>query len=266
MSISDFPSELLHTVCVYLPNCDLVSIAGTNSTLCAVAQRLLYRHISLTITAANHGAVTTLATHPDISRYVRTFSLTAHEQSTEFYHLLSTAISGMAEISSLHLFLDPETAWVLNKPGNGGIAYYRLRHFACSFPFDTHVVNFLERAPDMTELEVDATLISPLPNFLPAFIPHLSHFQGPSQVAAHLVPGRPVQALFLSGGMADDSVLSQLAKSTSKIVLLDAVTSSGLLSCLEAIANNMPSLVHLRLMTTYPFDDHPDLVCPGLLT
>jgi len=97
------------------------------------------------------------------------------------------------------------------------------------------------------------------PHLSSNFIPHLSHFQGPSHIAELLVPGRPVEVLYLSSGALDESILSQLAKSTSPIVLLDAITSKGLLSCLEAIADNMPSLCYLRLMTTYAFGDSPDL-------
>lgn len=263
MSLSIFPAELLTSICDHLRDIDLVSVARTDSSLCAVAQRLLYRHISLTMTSENRSVVSTLANRPDIARFVRTFSLTAYGEDSEFHSVLSSAVSGMSEITSLDLLIDPEASWALDQRGPEGVTYPHLRHFTCSFPFDQNVINFLHLSPGVTQLEVNAASAFPLPTVtrLPCgFLPDLSNFQGPSHIAALIVPGRPVEALYLSSGIVDDSVITQLAKASSPIVLFDAISSSGLLSSLEMIANNMPSLVYLRLMTTRPFDDNPDPV------
>lgn len=263
MSLSTFPAELLANICEHLLDIELVSVAGTNSTLCAVAQRLLYRHISITVTCENRNVVSTLARRPDIARFVRTFSLTAYGETSDFHSALSSAVLGMSEITSLDLFIDPEASWVLKAQNTE--AYPHLRHFACSFPFDQNVVDFLHRSSGVTELEINTATESPLPHLSPDFLPNLSNFQGPSHIATLIVPGRPVEALYLSSGIVDDSIISELAKSSCPPVLLDAISGSGLLSSLEAVANSMPSLVYLRLMTTHPFDDHPDLVCPVLI-
>jgi len=262
MSLSVFPTEVLNTICLHLPDLDLLSVAGSNSTLCAISQRLLYRHISVILAAPDPGVVNTLAARPAISRYVRTFSLTLHgEHSAEFYHLLMLALAGMTELESLNLLIGPDNGWILKGCNNEVIEYPRLRHFSCSFPFDQNVTDFLQRTPNVIELELHTTTAPPsyvLPHFPSTSLPLLSHFQGPSRVAELIVPGRPLQALYLSSGVLDQSLLSRLARSTSPIILLDAITNTTLVSYLEAVANNLPSLSYLRLTTMLPFDDHPD--------
>jgi len=83
-------------------------------------------------------------------------------------------------------------------------------------------------------------------NLRPTSIPNLARFTGPHNTARVLVPQRPVEALFLSEVISDDSIFGQL--------------SLGLLLRVTAISRSMPSLHHLQLMTVAPLDDHFDPV------
>ena len=255
-----FPPELLDSICSHLPTADLLAVANTNVVLNAVAQRILYRHISITPAANNLSVLDTLAALPHTATHVRTFSLALHhEQPGAFYTLLAKALGHMTELTSLTLFLDAEASWVLNSETR----YPSLASFASSFPLDSNLADFLSRTPAIVELQVGSALDSNdqsefhLP---PTSIPNLARFTGPHNTARAVVPQRPVEALFLSEVLSDDSIFGQLSQSKSNITIFDAVVSLGLLPCVTAISRSMPSLHHLRLMTVAPLDEHFDPV------
>lgn len=165
----------------------------------------------------------------------------------------------MTELTSLTLFLDADVSWVLNSDAR----YLSLTSFASSFPFDLNLVDFLGRTPAIVDLQVG----SPLPssdqseiNLPPSSIPNLARFTGPYHTARAVVPQRPIEALFLSEVISDDSIFGQLSLSKSNITIFDAVVSLGLLPCVAAISQTMPSLHYLRLMTVAPLDENFDPV------
>ena len=255
-----FPPELLDSICSHLPTTDLVAVAGTNPTLNAVAQRTLYRHISITPAANNLSVLDTLAALPHTATHVRTFSLALHnEQPHTFYTQLAKALGHMTELTSLTLFLDAEASWVLNSEAR----YLNLASFASSFPLDSNLADFLSRTPAIVELQVGSALSTNDQseiNLPPTSIPNLVRFTGPHNTARVVVPQRPVEALFLSEVISDDSLFGQLSLSKTNITIFDAIVSLGLLPCVTAISRSMPSLHHLRLMTVAPLDEHFDPV------
>ena len=254
-----FPPELLDSICCHLPTNDLLAVARANYTLNAVAQRTLYRSISITPAANNLSVLSTLAARPHTATHVRTFSLTVHnEQPHTFYTLLAKALEHMSELTSLSLVLDADASWVLNS----GTRYLSLASFASSFPLDSNLADFLSRTPAIVELQVGSALANDQSeiNFPPASIPNLASFTGPHNTARLVVPHRPVEALFLSEVISDDSIFGQLSLSTSNITIFDAVVDLGLLQCVAAISQTMPSLHYLRLMTVAPLDEHFDPV------
>ncbi|KAF9646975.1 hypothetical protein BDM02DRAFT_3098965 [Thelephora ganbajun] len=258
MTPSTFPPELLDSICSLLPTTDLVAVASANYTLNAVAQRTLYRTISITPAANNLSVLSTLTARPHIAIHVRTFSITIHhEQPHTFYTLLAKALEQMTELTSLTLFLDADASWVLNSEAH----YLNLTSFASSFPFDSNLVDFLSRTPLVVDLQVGSALPSsdqPEINLPPSSIPNLARFTGPHHTARVVVPQRPVEALFLSEVISDDSIFGQLSQSKSNIIIFDAVVSLGLLPCVTAISQAMPSLHYLRLMTVAPLDEYFD--------
>ena len=254
-----FPPELLHSIFSLLPIPDLLSVALASYTLNAVANRSLYRSISLTPATHNLSALNTLATRPHIATHVRTFSITIHNQHPN--SLLALALEQMTELTSLTLFLDADASPVLNSNAR----YLNLTSFASSFPLDSNLVDFLNRTPSILDLQVGAALPSNDQvqiNLPQTSIPSLARFTGPYHTAKIIVPERPVEALFLSQVISDDSIFGQLSHSTSNITIFDAVVDLGLLPCVTAISKTMPSLHYLRLMTVAPLDESFDQVCP----
>jgi len=264
MAPSTFPPELLDSICSHLPTPDLLSVASANYTLNAVAQRTLYRNISITPTANNLSVLNTLAARPQVATHVRSFSIAVHnEQPHTFYTLLAKALEQMTELTSLTLFLDPDASWVLGL--NSEARYLNLTSFASSFPFDSHLVDFLSRTPSVIDLQVGSALPSNDQseiNLPPTSIPNLARFTGPHNTARLVVPQRPIEALFLSQVVSDDSIFAQLSLSKTNITIFDAVVSLGLLPCVTAISQAMPSLHYLRLMTVAPLDENFDSVRP----
>ncbi|GLB33584.1 putative RNA polymerase Rpc34 subunit [Lyophyllum shimeji] len=259
MYLPQLPAELLDAICQRVETPDLVALARTDSTIHPIAQRLLYRHLSLTSTSHNLQAVVALSKKPELARHVRTFSLRLGPSTvfSSFYHLLGVALSGMTELISLDLFVDSTASWILSEIQ---CTYPRLAHFASSFPFDGHVAAFLRTTDALLELELDGGSTDPLtmPTLPVASIPRLSEFVGASHVATAIVPGRPVESIQLpSGDLREEDVIA-LANSTAHVVIFSAASSSVPMPLLESLSQRLPHLVYLRLMTTCNFSEPPE--------
>lgn len=263
MPLQYLPAELLDSICHYAPLPDLVALSKTSSLFYTVTQRFLYRHISIDSTSTNLAVVLTLAKKPHVARHVRSFAIRLDPYTTtilrSYYCRLREALSNMSELTSLDMSVDPTASWVLRIRPN--VKFPRLQHFASSFPLDSHVAHFLCRAEAIRQLEVDSFPISdPIaPSSLPVTaIPHLSCFIGSSQAAQAVIPGRPVEEIHLNSGDMTEDVVRGLAKSAASVLLLGASTSSLPLPLLGTLAEFMPQLEYLRMMTTYNFLDAPD--------
>lgn len=269
MSLQDLPIELLDAICQNVLPTDLVALSRTSSFIYPVAQRLLYRHLSVSPASHNLAVVVTLSKRPGIARFVRSFAISLDAYSPvfpSFYRRLATALTYMSELTSLDLFIDASANWVLQAAAAASI-YPRLHHFACSFPFDTHVVDFLNRADALLELEVDSIPVShppPIPLLPLTSIPRLIQFTGSSQAAVAIVPGRPVESLHLNSGDLTEEDVDRLSKSTSRIVVLGSTTTEQPVPLLESLSQKMPYLVYLRIMTMYTFFKAPDAVSLSL--
>lgn len=267
MYLQDLPVELLDGICQYVFPSDLVALSRTSAIFYPVAQRCLYRHLSISSISRNSAVVITLARKPQIAQFVRTFAIRLDPFSfpfQSFYRHLSTALSSMHELTSLDVFIDSNASWVLG--GEPNTNYTRLQHFACSFPFDSHVAQFLSTTPALLELELDSiptvSLLPspPTPSVPPTSLPRLGQFIGSSQAAKAIVPGRPVQSIHLNSGDMTEDVVECLAAATAPVVVLGASTSSLPVPLLEVISQHMSHLVYLRMMTTYNFSEAPDAV------
>lgn len=264
MPLQYLPAELLDNICHHALLPDLVALSRTSSLFYTVTQRLLYRHISIDSTSTSLAVVLSLAKKPHVARHVRTFAIRLDPYTTvlrSYYRRLREALSNMSELTSLDISVDPTASWVLRMRSN--VKFPRLQHFASSFPLDSDVAHFLCRAEAIRQLEVDSFPTSdPIaPSNVPATaIPHLSRFIGSSQAAQAVIPGRPVEEIHLNSGDMTEDVVRGLAKSTASVLLLGASTSSLPLSLLGTLAEFMPQLKYLRMMTTYNFLDAPDAV------
>ncbi|KAG6911638.1 hypothetical protein DXG01_007888 [Tephrocybe rancida] len=258
MVFTHLPVELLDAICQRGQAVDLAVLSRTCSSIYPVAQRRLYRHLSISSTSHNLQAIITLTQKPELAQHVRTFSLRVDSSTIfkPFLQLVGAALSRMSELISLDLFVDPSASWMLS---DASCTYPRLSRFSSSFPFDSHLAKFLTKTEALLELEVDSTLPNNLP--VPALptrsIPHLSQFVGSPHVARAIVPGRPVESIHLpSGDLTVEDVIA-LGNSTSHVVVLGATTNSSPLQVLESLVQHMPFLVYLRIMTTCDFSEPP---------
>lgn len=169
----------------------------------------------------------------------------------------------MTGLTSLELHLRSCSSSVLRKAAlNPDILYPRLRQFTCSFPFDTNVVNFLSKTPNLESLSLDHIPTpddSPLtPCIPPTVVPHLTQFAGPQHAALALVPSRSLVSVQLHDGDLTEDIVEALAGDTSSLLVFSASTSSPPLPILRSISSSMSKLMYLRLMSTQNFLDVPD--------
>jgi hypothetical protein len=244
------PLELIDNVCFYLPAQDLLAVATANSLLCAVAQRLLFREVS--VTTGKLPVALTLSNKPHLARHVRVFNVVVGPAANvlpAYYRALSTAISHMRELVSLSITVPAHHSSIL--PSDPRLSFPRLRVLQASFTLDPHVVRFLAKAPGLVALTLDHGPDPPYSEIPPTSIPRLASFSGSSQAAQLLVPGRPVSSIFLSSGDLTEDVVSALSMSSAAVSTLDATTTSLPLPILESLAVAMPQLEKIRLTTTY---------------
>jgi hypothetical protein len=256
MSFQSLPAELMDHVAHYLHATDLVALSTINSYLYPVAQRWLYRQITINYSSNNPSlVVSTLAQKPHLARYVRTFSVRLGSYPT----LFETALSNMSQLFSLDIFLDHTASWVMHTRDDS--TYHCLEHFASSFHIDHNLIHFFQKTSALLELEVDSLLPTTIiPSLGPNVLPRLSQFTGSSQAAQYVVPGRPVESIHLNSGDLTEDVVESLAKSTAHVLLLAAATTLHSLGPIGTLAQCMDHLHHLKIITTSNFSEPPDAV------
>jgi hypothetical protein len=171
----------------------------------------------------------------------------------------------MTGLTTLDLFINTETSWILQASESS--TYPQLTRFASSFPLDSNVARFLEKADALQELEVDSLSSSdslPMPPLSNTSLPRLYQFIGSSQAAQVIVPGRPVESIHLNSGDLTEDAVENLAKSTAPILLLGASTSSLSVPLLTRLSCRLPDLVYLRILATSTFSEAPDIVSPSI--
>jgi hypothetical protein len=165
MSFQILPVELVDDVVHYLQNNDLVALSTINSYLYPIAQRWLYREITIDYSSNNLLVIFALAQKPHLAHHVRKFSIRLGSEFS-FYRLLRTALSNMTDLTFLDVFLDHDASWIMRTRDDS--TYNRLEHFASSFRIDHHIVHFLQKANALLELEVDSL---PPPPAIPSLEP-----------------------------------------------------------------------------------------------
>jgi len=165
----------------------------------------------------------------------------------------------MTEVISLELLVDPGASWVLL--GTPHRVFPRLEHLACSFPLDSHVVDFLGKTEALLQLEVDgisSPLSLPMPTLPNGSLPRLRGFKGSSHAAMAIIPGRPVESIQLNSGDLTQDDIATLAQSTAHVAILGATTNSLPVPLLQTLTHHLSHLVYLQIMTTYTFSEGPD--------
>jgi hypothetical protein len=271
------PLELLDNIFASLAPADLLVLARAAPAFFPIAQRHLYRSISLGPSTKNPLVVVLLARNPYLARCVRSFHVKMEPHSplfAPFYAALAGALANMTGLESLELSLTTCSSSVLCAAiSDPAVAYPRLRHFATSLPFDSTVAHFLSKTPNLDSLSLDhipdPKCPPPTPRVSPSVIPALTQFTGPMYAALALVPGRSLAAIQLHDGDLTEEIVESLAASSGSLLTFSASTSSPPLPILRSISRSMSKLVYLRLMNTQNFLDVPDrvsLVMPASLS
>ncbi|KAF7776375.1 hypothetical protein Agabi119p4_4768 [Agaricus bisporus var. burnettii] len=260
------PLELLDNVFATLAPADLLVLARTSPAFFPIAQRHLYRSISLGPSTKNPLVVVLLARNPHLARCVRSFHVRMEPRSpifSSFYTALAKALVNMTGLESLELSLTTCSSSVLRAAiSDPTVSYPRLRHFSSSIPFDSTVVDFLSKAPILDSLSLDhipdpkSPPLTPL--VPPSILPALSQFTGPLHAALAIVPSRPLASVQLHDGDLTEEIVETLAASSQNLLNFSASTSSPPLPILRSISRSMSNLVYLRLMNTQNFLDVPD--------
>ncbi|KAG6873518.1 hypothetical protein C0995_014786 [Termitomyces sp. Mi166 len=175
---------------------------------------------------------------------------------------ISRTLCLLTFLESLELFLGPANLMAHVEPAGmhtiehviRGTRLPRLRH--CSFgadyakgaqPYTSVLPTFLASAPALRHLKLpDHHTPLDVPSWA---IPHLASFRGTADVAATLLPGRPVQALALVGQDSDVTKdnLPRMTLTTLPLRYLDLSAMSVRPVLLKNVSTHFPTVQRLRV-------------------
>nr|GAT53940.1 predicted protein [Mycena chlorophos] len=242
------PPELLSQVFCSLPIADLPAVARVTTTLYPIALRSLYRSLSIA-DASGHAILSVLVQKPEVAAFVRKFSLA---DVVLCPHQLKAALANMKALTSLDLFVDGIESWILPS----GLVSPQLRHFGTSMPYDDRVAAFCAGAQHLETIHLASIEFSGSVD-AHAF-PRMSTFTGSAAAAIALVPGRPVESIFITSGDLSEDLVPFLAKSSANVAILSAQTNSIPLLVLHALGRHLSqNLAYLQLNSTRGFPAPP---------
>ncbi|KAF6755608.1 hypothetical protein DFP72DRAFT_811429 [Ephemerocybe angulata] len=256
--LEDLPVELLDLICKFVTKLsDLSAAASASSLLHDVASRVLFETVS--IRGHTLPAATTLSSTPHLAQHVHSFNVSIGVGFTVppsfFCPTLGLAISNMSNLVSLSISLPKDQTCVALHTRLDS-TFPRLTSLQASFQsLDAHFLEFISKTPNLASLVLDQVNQAPLPHIPQTLLPKLASFSGSAQLAAIIIPGRPVSSISLTSGLLSAHVASVLAQSTAEVLELDATTDSPPLPILQTLGVVMPKLVHLRLGTNFDFWD-----------
>ncbi|KAI5120916.1 hypothetical protein M0805_002896 [Coniferiporia weirii] len=269
MALNNLPLDILDSLCQFVHKRDLLALARSSAVFYPSAQRYLYRHLALFNYTDAVRCLETLRRRRDLARHVRVLSLRLDPNAPvlrSFVELLATVLPDVHNLVSLDIVIPPSASTAFVAPEARGTVYPRLTHFSCNLPLDGAVCSFLQCLPAARELQLGectgivsaSSTSSSLPVLPASALPNLALFMGPSDAAAVLVPGRPLESVHLYSGELSEDVLVALARSSSAITIFGAFTHSLSPSVLHCLAASLPHLHHLRIMTMYHASNQPD--------
>ncbi|KAL5488122.1 hypothetical protein ACEPAI_6230 [Sanghuangporus weigelae] len=269
MPLPDLPLDVLDLVCDFVDQHELVTVAASAPVLYPFAQHHLYRRIALANPKDAVRCLKTLQRSPHLARHVRSLSLRLDPCTPvlgSFVDLLASGLAVMVNLVTLDVVVPHNASRAFFAPEIYGSLYMRLTHFSCNLPLDDAICSFLQRVPAVKELqlgEYEATLpasmtLQSVPMLPATALPRLAFFMGPSDAATVLVPGRPLESVHLYPGDLSDEVLDALSRASSPITVLGALTHSLSPSTLQCLADSLPHLHFLRIMTMYHASNPPD--------
>lgn len=252
------PFDLIDYICQQLSMRDLTRVSTSNSDLCAIAQKILFR--DLHISGPSLPLILTLATVPHLGRHVRSLKIVVGSSCvvpTIYHRALRTALCHMRDVVFVSISLPAPYNSTVILPQNPDSAYEHLQTIHVSLSLDTRFANFLRHVPRLLHLTVDKhpSTTPPTINIPRNALPNLQAYWGSVNGAIAIAPGRPLHSIFLTSGVLTIDVLPVIASASACITTLDATISSLALPFLRMLASAMPRLVNLRVATTYDLWD-----------
>ncbi len=263
-SFATLPNELLDAVCRHLLTHDLVSLARTCSSALPVAERLLYRDLVVSPASPSLSVIITLSSRPALAINVQSLTInlgSIPELQPSFYDQLSVVLQAVVNITGLSLFLPEGTSWVLGL--DPGASYPNLTRFFSSFPLDSHVKSFLKRTPCLSTLALgkfgpSEQCTVTLPS---TCAPLLKDFTGPSEAAATIIPGRPVEFVHLTTTPPTaEAVVGFVTLSTANILSFGAHIASHPITLIQPLCQHIPWVTYLSITTSCSFSELPSHV------
>lgn len=269
MAFSSLPVDVLDVLCQFIAESDLPAVARVNSRICPSAQRYLYRSLAFTSPAKAARCFKTLRRNPLLHRHVRELSLRADPYAPllrSLVDLLGAVLADAQNLISLELVLPQCATNVFLAAEKKDTLYARLVNFSCNLPFSSALCSFLQRTPSVKVLQLSdySSAYSDLPDLPISALPSLQAFTGSSDLATLLAPGRPLESVHLFSGELSQTIIDALSRSSSSIAIFGAFTTSLSPSILHCLAENLPHLHHLRIMTMYHTFNQPDEVSCSL--
>src|SRR5277367_992479 len=172
------PVDVLLEILEHVHYADLATLCRVNKIFCSCSQDVLYREIY----DGNERIIQTLAQSTDLSRLVRSFTITFE------FPELATALRNMSSLR--HLDLYDGDASILDG------CTFKLDSFTCSTPNSESLRQFLNSQPSITRIGFFRD-DKPLLPFDEGCLPILTRVSAMPPWLGILIPGRPVREVIV---------------------------------------------------------------------
>jgi hypothetical protein len=233
MSSISIPVDILRIILGHLDRGDLAKICLLNKICCSCSQDILYRNIYCPRSLLCH----TLAQSTHLARRVRSFEIRREDQE------LANALRNMTCLRSLTLLDLSISSDVLDG------CTFSLDTFICGFLYDESLLKFLQNQLSLREAHFLTPFCFPaLLDVEPTCLPNLTRITAPYTWLPHIIPGRPVSDVALTGYPYGGNPVD------FSLYLLSAVQIQKLaINCIQLtdserfLPSIFPSLTHLKV-------------------
>jgi hypothetical protein len=259
---SNLPVEVLLIILQNIDKADLITMCRVNKVCCSFSQDILYRNFYY---YHKYPPLVwrTLAHSTHLARRVRSFFVSPLDSTMESNQVdnLATALRNMSSLRKLHLKVDDKYSNILDG------CTFKLDSFCFSFSCDESLLNVLNNQPSLIHVGMsdpspraiyDRTIV-----FDSTCLPNLTWVSAHIAWLPHLIPGRPVSNVCISGypDVDRDSIdWNFFTLSTAPIRELTMDQDFLYDKPAEFLASLFPSLVHLRVFMA--LEDYEDVRRP----
>jgi hypothetical protein len=257
---SNLPVDVLVMILKNLDKADLITMCRVNKVCCSFSQDIFYRNIEIPYRHLFQ-VCRTLAHSTHLARRVRSFNVFTPGSTMELNQLdnLATALRNMSSLRKLRLELDDKYYNVLDG------CTFKLETFSFGYRCDENLLKFLNSQPSLTHV----IMSNPSPDELHTILdrkfvfdatclPNLTRATAHAAWLPHLIPGRPVSEVNVSGYLDIDRDFFDwnfFTLSTAPIRELTMDQEFLYDKPAEFLASIFPSLVRLRIFMTLDYEE-----------